>query len=644
MKLDYRKEIEGLRALAVIGVVAFHIGLTRIGGGFVGVDIFFVISGFLISRIILNEMANGEFSLAGFYSRRARRILPVLLAVVAVVYVAALFLLIPSDLVALSKSTIATVLFVSNHFFLSQTGYFQPDAQDVPLLHTWSIGVEEQFYLVFPLLLWLLFRYARRALPAVIVTGMVALFALSAWGVTAYPAAAFYLIPFRAWELLLGASLAVLTLPTCGRLLGNVLLMAGLALIVFACCYFDRTTPTPGLPALIPCLGAWLVIYAGPSARSGAGRLLTNPVVAGIGRISYSMYLWHWPPVVFIQQNIKPIASLSWLEVGLYFAVLIAVSAVSYAVIESPFRDPRVIAPKRAMAAAAGLAAVLLIAAGAAVSTKGFPARLSKEKQLIARYSDYESSVDPVTSRCHAALTTDLSQFPLSSCVARDASKPTIMFWGDSVMQFEMPGLRAAALAQGFAVAQATMSACRPIADADFDKTCTAFVSMVRDRIVQQKPGLVVMSARWNIEDPNTKATGRPVYERALALAADIAREGTAVVLLGPPVQYGVALPRLLLKTKGDDFEAFDATRYVMASAGEVDRRMRAAAEKLPGIAYISVMDALCPGGRCKVVTKGVPMSFDVHHMTQPGSLYLAERIFPDIAERVQRGPAAVGR
>src|SRR5262249_11932609 len=309
----YRAEIDGLRAIAVLSVLAFHYGLAvpdrftgvdvqysvALPGGFTGVDVFFVISGFLITQILAGEIAAGTFSVIGFYDRRMRRILPALLTMLVCVLVAGRFLLMPGDYAALAKSAGAAAFGFSNFHFLNHTGYFDQVADFMPLLHTWSLAVEEQFYIVWPLLLALIATGSRNRTAALVALLVALGCAASIAFFPVDPKSAFYLALPRAWELGLGALLAFL--PALPTLVGEIATLAGLALIATG---FKIASPDnfPGLDALYPCIGAALVIWP-RTRRTISDRLLG--LLAPIGLISYSLYLWHWPIWVYFRIYIE---------------------------------------------------------------------------------------------------------------------------------------------------------------------------------------------------------------------------------------------------------------------------------------------------------------------------------------------------
>ena len=299
-KLHYRPDIDGLRAIAVLSVLAYHLRINMFRGGFVGVDVFFVISGYLISAIILKDIAAGTFSIVSFYERRVRRIFPALIALFVGTTLLAYFFFLPTELIGFAKSLLAALFSVSNFYFWRHSGYFSAPVDTKPLIHTWSLAVEEQFYIFLPIFLFLAHRFFPRRLRTSIVVIALGSFVLSAVGAYRDPTAAFYLPHTRAWELLLGVLISLDVFPAIrGPVLRNVSTICGLGLISAAVFGFSAYTPFPGIAALLPCVGAALIIAAGRSGNSLVGRMLSLKPMVFIGLISYSLYLWHWPIIVF---------------------------------------------------------------------------------------------------------------------------------------------------------------------------------------------------------------------------------------------------------------------------------------------------------------------------------------------------------
>ncbi|WP_428031841.1 acyltransferase family protein [Ancylobacter sp.] len=373
--MTYRDEIDGLRAVAVVPVILFHAGFGAFSGGYVGVDVFFVISGYLITMILLAEIEAGTFSIGRFYERRARRILPALFVVMAACVPFALLWMIPDQLRDFGRSVTAVVFFVSNFLFWSEEGsYFAAAAELKPLLHTWSLAVEEQYYLIAPLSLALLWRFGRRTVFWLVVATAVVSLAATEWGWRFAPRANFYLPQFRIWELLAGS--------ICGFLAAsharpnNVLSALGLAMIVFAIFAFDAATPFPSLYALVPVGGAALIVMYAHKGTFVA-RVLSARALVGIGLISYSAYLWHQPLFAFarIRALAEPAPALM---MGLA-ALSLGLAYLSWRFVEQPFRRGRPLLPtRRAVFAASAVAGAVFAGFGAYASVSGgIPSRLA---------------------------------------------------------------------------------------------------------------------------------------------------------------------------------------------------------------------------------------------------------------------------
>lgn len=386
--MKYRAEIDGLRAAAVIPVILFHAGFQSFSGGFVGVDVFFVISGYLITTIILTEKGEGRFSLANFYERRARRILPALFLVMLVTLPFAWLWLIPSELKDFSLSLVGVSTFLSNIHFWLGTGYWGADSELKPLLHTWSLAVEEQYYVLFPLYLMLMWRFRKRwILSSFMVIAALSLVAAQ-WGAYRYPSATFFLLPTRGWELAIGAVIAFYflyrkqTIRTIlsHRFIDETLSLAGLLMIAYAVFAFDETVPFPGLYALVPTVGAGLIILFS-SQQTVVGRLLGSKLFVSIGLISYSTYLWHQPLFAFARNRSLTEPS------GLLFAGLavlsVALAYLSWRYVEKPFRKRGFFSRKAIFAFAAIGTAFFIIIGLAGYYNEGFQNRFKMEQSIL---------------------------------------------------------------------------------------------------------------------------------------------------------------------------------------------------------------------------------------------------------------------
>lgn len=340
--MKYRAEIDGLRALAVLPVIFFHAGFTIFSGGFVGVDVFFVISGYLITTILIGEVESNRFSLINFYERRARRILPALFFVMMACIPFALMWMLPYQMVDFSKSLIAVSFFISNILFWRESGYFAGVSEEKPLLHTWSLAVEEQYYLLFPIFLFLTWRFGRNKVFWIIIFITVSSFIISEvlWRIEA--TANFYLFPSRAWELLIG-SISAFFIKIYGIRKNNFLSIIGLAAIIFSILVFDKTTPFPSFYALLPVLGTMFIILFSDK-DSLVTKLLSTKLFVGIGLISYSAYLWHQPLLAFARIKLFGEVEPSLLLILSASSFLLAY--LSWKFIEKPFRNKKYFSTK----------------------------------------------------------------------------------------------------------------------------------------------------------------------------------------------------------------------------------------------------------------------------------------------------------
>ena len=395
--LTYRPEIDGLRAIAVSSVILYHAGVWPFGGGYVGVDIFFVISGYLITSILLSDMDRGKFSFVQFYERRIRRIFPALFLVLACASVAAWLLLTPGQLRYFGQSVLATVLFLANFLFAWKTDYFAGDSELLPLIHMWSLAVEEQFYVVFPVILLALRRWRIMGLN----TAFTVLFALSlAWCLyseTRYPVANFFLMPGRAWELLAGAIVAVNRekwAAANARATGMALEAIGLALIVVPILWYTRDTAFPGIAAIAPVAGTALLLFAAAPERP-VGRVLASGPMVAIGLLSYSAYLWHQPLFAFAHawSGVKPDVATT----AALIAATFALAWVSWRFVERPFRSREAIS-RRTVFALAAVFTLAFAAIGLLTHVKqGFPARYDAKTLALAA----TMAPSPVRDTCH---------------------------------------------------------------------------------------------------------------------------------------------------------------------------------------------------------------------------------------------------
>jgi len=391
----YRAEIDGLRALAVVPVMFFHAGLDIFKGGFVGVDVFFVISGYLITTIILNEKDAGIFSIVNFYERRARRILPALFFVVIATIPFAWLWLLPVDMKEYSLSITAVATFVSNIFFGKESGYFSIAAELKPLLHTWSLAVEEQYYIFFPLFVMAMWKFGKQKMAWMLAAIALLSLGYAEWAVIYDPETAFYILPTRAWELLIGVLIAFYFVGKREVKSNDALGFLGVALIVYAIIAFDRNTPFPSLYTLVPTVGAALIILFA-SGKSLVARAMGNRVFVGIGLISYSAYLWHQPLFAFARHRTanEPSQELLYLLI----AASLVLAYLTWRYVEKPFRDKRRFSAKQIFKLS-GYTGSALIVFGLVISlSDGYAGRINDNVALILSAA---KDTNPRNSECH---------------------------------------------------------------------------------------------------------------------------------------------------------------------------------------------------------------------------------------------------
>jgi peptidoglycan/LPS O-acetylase OafA/YrhL len=633
VRRDYREDIDWLRAIAVLAVVAFHFQAPAVYGGFVGVDIFFVISGYLITGIIWSEIAAGHFSFARFYERRVRRLLPALYAMVVLTALPSFHYLLTSERSEFFRSAAAVVTFTSNIFFWLQTGYFDHAAVEKPLLHTWSLAVEEQFYLALPLLLWALLRGkrdGRLVLPVALGALTLASFALGVFLMrTDRSATAFFMSPPRAWEFLVGGLIALPSVPVLRNGLAQRTARA-IALVMLAIPIFSlREGPGfPGVNALLPCLGATLFIWSGIGVPTQA-RVPYSPlsIAAFFGRISYSLYLWHWPLFTFARFSKASLVLGASDKIGL-FALTVAISYLSWRFVEQPFRNRALVPTRRdAFRLAAVSSAVLLAASVAGVLLSSRPTESDRAAAQLEAYDAYAYRPLYRFGSCFAPASGTFDE----SCLAPAADKTNVLLWGDSLAAHYFYGLSRNAGPQGVNVLQATDPACMPTfnAAAQGAASCRSFAAQMQAYFHDHKPDLVIMSADWLEYARPPRFDG--MIADLKATIADLDALGIRVVLLGPAVQFTSRLPAMLLRAhlRGAEIRADD---FLLPDIFALDRMMQAALSAHDGFSYVSVIDAVCPDRQCPVtIDDGIPLSWDHAHLTAEGSVYVTARLLPKL-------------
>ena len=622
---QHRTDIQGLRAIAVLSVVFFHAMGDALPGGFVGVDIFFVISGYLISGILMGEMQAGRFSLGGFYERRIRRLFPALFLMLASVMIAGLILLPPWQMAELGHTGFSTIFFVSNFDLFGMSGYFDSEAQTRPLLHTWSLAVEEQFYLVFPLVLAALMRLARRRMRLVLLGGALASLALCLWALQRNAAAAFYLAPFRGYELLMGAMIARLPFPVnAPRWLRDALSLAGLAMIAASLFVINGDTTFPGLAALLPCTGAALVLFTGAGSASLGGRLISNPVTTYFGGISYSLYLWHWPVLVLGRALL--LTTPKSIQTLVMLALAVGLATASWRWIEQPFVKRR---GRRIHVFAAGGAAMMLgaMATGAAVFADGAPGRFGPEAQrMFAARDDF----NPRRPECHHYLDAVTPYARNCSYGAAEAS-PREAMWSDSHGTELVAAMGEQLATDGEAMLGITSSACPPAIGyaSHAYPLCAAQNDATLDGLLHDQRIKTVYLAAFFSGYPHAEW---PAIKAGYARSVEaLATAGKHVVLVYPIPVFSYDVPTALgmIAQRGEDAGSYALT---MAEHESVNREAVLLLDELRkkyGADAIHPEQSLCREGRCLAFGADAgPLYFNRDHLSLAG----ARRVVRDMA------------
>jgi peptidoglycan/LPS O-acetylase OafA/YrhL len=647
----YRGDVDGLRAIAVLLVVAFHAFPRKVPGGFVGVDIFFVISGFLITSLIIRGLQTGDFSFTDFYVRRIKRIFPALITVLAACLIVGWFVLFPGEFRDLGKHAAAGAGFVANFSLLSEVDYFAINADHKPLLHLWSLGIEEQFYIVWPALIVLAWRWKHGplAMAALICVGSFV------WNVILTPintAAAFFLPFTRFWELMVGCLIAFAATHESFAGLTPARLMAfyerhrdrlhewagwiGLALIVLAAAVIKPTRAFPGWWALLPTLGAALIIVAGPQSTINRV-LLSHRAMIYVGLISYPLYLWHWPILSFARMiHFKEPTDL--VRVGCV-ALAFLLAHLTYRYIERPIRfGPP--APRKPIMATAALAAVGCL--GLMVfANSGVPWRFPKELQNVVADFRNNPAEDARQYRClyrgDGAL-----DFPKSCDGTGEPGARRIVLWGDSHAAHLGPGLEHLRQREKFQLGQFNTAGCPPIQNYKSERqpVCADLNDVALRRIAALKPDTVILAGRWEIYDGKGQF-GHVRPEDIRATIDKLKLLGVKhIVLMGQFPIWSAQVPQLrarnfrlaALGMAPQTTNSLERSKtFLVPTIYPADDMLRRAADGT-GAEFISPLKTLCNGDGCLLVvpnTDGKPIYWDDNHLSRTGSIYFVDHIRP---------------
>lgn len=630
MHPKYRGDIDGLRAVAVLSVLLYHAFPQRVSGGFVGVDIFFVISGFLISGIILDGLNRDSFRFRDFYARRVKRIFPSLIVVLCASLTLGWFVLLPKDYKALGEHVAAGAGFISNLLLWSESGYFDKSAELKPLLHLWSLGIEEQFYIVWPPILYAAVRWRAR-LTGTLALLLICSFLLNVRLAATNPVADFYSPLSRFWELLAGGFLAHLTQRGhvalsvgANTTIRTILSLAGMCLIIAAIFWFDSRINFPGAWALIPVIGSCLLIAAGPSALVNRTLLSSRPFIF-IGLISYPLYLWHWPLLALARIEFAGTPPTAIRATLLGLSILLAY--LTYRFVERPVRfsaDSRWTAPRLF-----GVMAIVALAGLGIAVLNGLPERLNDQIRPYLTY-EYDFKSDARVGTCWLPAQSLADEYAADCVDQSPAQMPLVVVWGDSHAARFFPGLRAIATTF-FRLAQFTRDSCPPVLNSGYSN-CNQANDAIEQRIKTLQPDVVILFAVWNRYSQGDDSS--EFFGKLLATVRRLRQDGIPrIIVVGPAPQWRVALPDNV------------ATRFIRSNTGSVpsrtyfnfdenlhktDAELRTRLADIPGVTFVSALDVMCDKDGCLTTVNGHAdglTSWDYGHLTTPGATYLARKL-----------------
>jgi peptidoglycan/LPS O-acetylase OafA/YrhL len=641
--MRYRAEIDGLRALAVLPVILFHAGFSWFGGGYVGVDVFFVVSGYLITSILLNDFEKDSFSIIQFYERRARRILPALFFVILCAFPFAFYWMNAEEFELFSQSLVAITVFSSNVLFWLKTDYFAPAAENNPLLHTWSLGVEEQFYLFFPIMLLFLWKLGRKAVVSSIVVLSILSLSLAELGWRHEPSANFYLVFSRVWELGVGA-LCALALQKQSDVSGsrNSISAMGVLLIIYSIIFYDKTTPSPSVYTIAPVLGTALIILH--ANNNAIQKMLANKLLVGIGLISFSAYLWHQP--LFAFARIRSESEPSFVLMGVLSLFSLILAYFSWRLVEQPFRKKNgfFYFSQKIIFSYAAAGSILFLSLGLwGHMTDGAPDRIAPSGIAFSKIDEMTTINAGLSTRC--SVQGSNANNVISSKICQTGPSPNVLVWGDSFAMHLMPALIASDVSPEHELIQLTKSACAPIfgiaittrsRQPSWSESCIEFNESVKRYLVDAKDiEYVILSSPMSILKTKTFNKEGKIFESSdnlirdeLNSTADFIRNiGKNVVFIAPPPSTGVDLSKCptfhFTFRKDQNFECKFSTKDYSQVYKDVKQFLSRKDLRMP---VIFLEPKICKGGICSTYTDNINLYRDSGHLSVSGSKYIGRK------------------
>ena len=645
--MKYRLEIDGLRALAVLPVIFFHAGLNWFGGGYVGVDIFFVISGYLITGIIINELSEQKFSLLKFYERRARRILPALYFVMMLTTLVSWFLLPPSYLKDFGQSLVAVSFFLSNFLFWVESGYFSSASELKPLLHTWSLAIEEQFYVIFPILLLVFWKSGIKNLLLVLAVIFISSLILAHWGAANYSDFSFYMLPMRAWELMVGSFVAIFLRYNShfkSRILNEFLSISGLILIIYSIIFFDENTPFPSIYALIPTIGTLLILLAAVP-KTAVSKILSTPLIVKIGLISYSAYLFHQPILSFARH--RALDEIGDVFIFLLCLLVFILAFLSYKYVEAPFRDKKNFTQKQIFIFSI-VGAIFFSVVGYSLHSKnGFPERANFNDKLSS------SLTMPKSDNCFQ-LPYNHKAAEWGCNIGSNKDKIDFILFGDSHSLALKDVFDEYARKNNLRIFFTGSSACIPFLGVYIDSTaeiqkrnnCYELNKRVSEFASEVKVAGIILSARWayyingGYENSDVKfisTTNSSTFSEADSI--DSFRNGFNLtadyynsinlpiyIISQPPHQNFLPEKSFFHIKKGwSDIEEVSVSRKQFEEIEKIPNEIFSS--RINDIIYIRLIDEFCNELSCPIGTEQESYYYDEDHLSIAGAKKISNKI-----------------
>jgi peptidoglycan/LPS O-acetylase OafA/YrhL len=642
-KPSFRPDVEGLRAIAVLLVVAYHAEIPGFRGGFIGVDIFFVLSGYLITGLLFSELlSTTRISFVSFYARRARRLLPAAALTIFATIVAAHYLLSPLEQESLARTALSTVMYVSNfHFAHNASDYFAVDMSRNPLLHTWSLAVEEQFYCVWPLLLFLAYkvrRSRRQVLGCIAVLSVISLW-FCIWFTRQNQAAAFFLSPTRAWQFGVGGLLSLIPAYKIRRFrrTNQVLGYSGLVGIFASAFLYSSKTPFPGFAALLPTVATAAALVAGvDSLEHGVGRGLSNRLLQWIGGLSYSLYLWHWPVLVFTATVVKPFT------IGTRIACIglsLAIAAGTHYLYENPIRFNRYLIGRPRLSVSCALA-LTLVSATAVVGWR----RYTISRPQYGAYMAFGRARNDIPRIYALGCRTDLSEDAIKEChFGNPHSSTTVVLYGDSHAAQWFPAMERLAGERSWDLMTLVKSGCPatpvPMYNAELPADaglCNRWRISALRRILTAHPSLLVISSYSDYQkkgDPVEPLTYDDWRNGTTRMLEELTRAGINIALIEDIPRPGIDIPNCLAMAAWKGTGSCGPFLRSTHEDGNAIRGLEDAARQFPGVSVLNLSDQICRGEYCDAIRDGVVVYRDDSHLTAT----FAQSMMPALAARLPR-------